>query len=122
MKKVMACTDTPKIIIGGMEFEQKKSDGEIYAAGRAVLADCLKLNVADEGAVLNVLQNLCGFIDEVLGAGSVKKIVGEKAVSLSMALKILNEIIRTCGERYAAYIRGEYLGGKRNEKLQPVKP
>ncbi len=122
MKKAVVYADTPKIIIGGMEFEQKKSDGEVYAAGRAVLADCLKLDVTDERAVLKVLQNLCGFIDETLGAGSVKKIVGEKAVSLPMALKMLNTIIETCGRRYAAYIRGEYLGGKRDEKLQPVKP
>lgn len=122
MRKAVVCADTPKIIIGGMEFEQKMSDGEIYAAGRAVLADCLKLDVTDECAVLNVLRNLCGFIDETLGAGSMKKIVGDKAVTLPMALKVINEIIRTCGERYAAYIRREYTGGKRNEKLQPVKP
>lgn len=122
MKKAMVYPEALKISIGGMEFEQKKSDGEIYAAGRATLADCLKLDVTDEGAVLNVLQNLCVFIDDTLGAGAMKKIVGEKAVSLPMALKVLNAIIETCGKRYAAYIRSEYLGGGRNEKIQPVKP
>lgn len=112
MKKVMVYPEAPKIIIGGMEFEQKMSDGEIYAAGRAVLADCLKLDVTDECAVLNVLQDVCGAIDDALGAGSMKKIVGDKAVTLPMALKVINEIIRTCGERYAAYIRREYTGGE----------
>lgn len=122
MIKAVVCVDTPKIIIGGMGFEQKKSDGEVYAAGRAVLADRLKLDATDECAVLKVLQNLCGFIDETLGTGSVKKIVGDKAVSLPMALKIFNTINETCGKRYEAYVRSEYLGGKRDEKLQPVKP
>ena len=122
MKTVKAYPETLKIIINGIEFEQKKSDGEIYAAGRAILADCLKLNVTDEGAVLTVLQNLCVFIDDTLGAGSMKKVVGDNAVSLPMALKVLNAIIETCGKRYAAYIRSEYLGGGRNEKIQPVKP
>lgn len=122
MDKVMAYAETPKISIGGMEFEQKMSDGDAYAASRCVLADCLKLDVTDECAVLNVLRNLCGFIDDTLGAGSVKKIVGDKPVTLPMALKILNTIIETCGGRYAAYIQREYTGGKRNEKLQSVKP
>ena len=122
MKKAMVYPETLKISIGGMEFEQKKSDGEIYAAGRAILADCLKLDVTDECAVLNVLQNLCGFIDDTLGAGAMKKIVGENSVSLPVALKVINTIIETCGKRYAAYIQREYLGGGRNEKIQPVKP
>ena len=122
MEKTMVYPEALKISIGGMEFEQKKSDGEIYAAGRAILADCLKLDVTDEGAVLNVLQNLCVFIDDTLGAGAMRKIVGEKAVSLPMALKVINTIIETCGKRYAAYIQREYLGGGRNEKIKPVKP
>lgn len=122
MKKTMVHPEALKIIIGGMEFEQKKSDGEIYAAGRAILADCLKLDVTDEGAVLKLLHKVCEFIDDTLGAGAMKKIVGEKAVSLPMVLKVINTIIETCGKRYAAYIQGEYLGGGRNEKIQPVKP
>jgi len=122
MKKNMAYGDASKIIVDGIEFEVKMSDGDVYAAGRAVLAECLKLDVTDECTVLNVLQNLCGFIDDALGAGAMKRIVGETPVSLPMALKILNEIIKTCSDRYAAYIRGEYLGGGRDEKIQPVKP
>lgn len=112
MKKVAEYAETPKISIGGMEFEQKMSDGDVYAVGRATVAACLRLDTMDERAVLDMLHILCAFVDDALGEGAVKKIVGDKPVTLPMALKILNTIIETCGGRYAAYIQREYTGGK----------
>lgn len=114
--------ETPKIEICGKIFEIRQSDGEIYHSGREVLAKCLRLDVSNPDAVLKVLKEICSAIDDALGAGAMKQIVGDAPVSLPAALKVLNAIIKECGERYARYIRGEYLGGKRNEKLQPVEP
>lgn len=122
MKKLTEQTCAPKISVGGMEFEMKISDGEAYAAGRAALAECLKLAGKEEGAVREALERLCGFVDGALGEGAMRKIAGDGPVSLPMALKILNAIIRTCADRYEAYIRAEYLGGERNEAVQPVEP
>lgn len=114
--------ETPKIEIDGKAFEIRQSDGEIYHSGREVLAKCLKLDVSNPDAVLMVLKEICSVIDDALGAGAMKQIVGDTPVSLPFALKVLNMIVRECGERYAGYIRREYLGGKRREKLQSVKP
>lgn len=122
MSKIKAGVYAAKIEIDGKVFELNQSDGDIYHNGRKVLAQCLRLNTGDSDAVLKVLQDVCGVIDSALGTGAVKKIVGDKPVTLPMALKILNTIIETCGGRYAAYIQREYTGGKRNEKLQSVKP
>ena len=115
-------SETPRIEISGKAFEIRQSDGEIYHSGREVLAKCLKLDVSNPDAVLKVLKEICGVIDDALGAGAMKQIVGDAPVSLPLALKVLNAIVQTCGDRYAEYIRREYLGGKRHEKLRPVKP
>lgn len=122
MKTSMVQMDMPKIEINGKAFELKQSDGDVNHNAREALAQCARLNTRDPDAVLTVLKEICGVIDDALGAGAVKQIVGDKPVSLPMALKILNTIIETCNARYKKYIQDEYLRGERNEKLQPVKP
>lgn len=121
MRKIKVDVERPRIEINGIAFEMRMSDGEIYHAGRAVAAACLRLNVADETAVLKTIQNVCSVVDDALGAGAMKRIFGNTPVSLPAALKVLNAIVKDCSDRYAEYIRGKYTGGARHGAIQPVR-
>lgn len=121
MRKIKVNVERPKIEINGIAFEMHMSDGDIYHAGRAIAAACLRLNAADETAVLKTIQGVCGVVDDALGAGAMKRIIGDTPVSLPAALKVLNAIVKDCGARYAEYIRREYAGGAQHGAIQPVK-
>lgn len=111
MRRITVETDAPKIEINGIVFEYRMSDGEVYWAGRDVLAKCAALDVNNEGAILDALGMICSVIDSILGESAMQKIMGGKPVSMSAALKVLNGIIDDCNARYTAYIRREYTGG-----------
>lgn len=117
MRKITVETDSPKIEINGIVFEYRMSDGEVYWAGRDVLAKCAALDIGNEGAILDALDMICGVIDQILGIGAMAKIMGSKPVSMSAALKVLNGIIEDCNARYTAYIRREYTGGGADAKI-----
>lgn len=111
MRKITVETELPKIEINGIEFQYRRSDGEIYWIGRDVLAKCAALDVSNEGAIIEALNLICMAIDDVLGIGTMQKIMDGKPVGMSTALKVLNGIIEDCNARYTAYIRREYTGG-----------
>lgn len=111
MRKITVETEAPKIEINGIEFQYRMGDGDIYWAGRDVLAKCAALDVSNEGAIIDALNMICGVIDDILGGGAMLKIMGGKPVSMSAAMKIFNGIIEDCNARYTAYIRREYTGG-----------
>lgn len=117
MRKITVETKAPKIEINGIEFQYRMSDGDIYWAGRDVLAKCVALNVDDHAAVADAIGMVCSTIDDVLGRGSMEKIMQGRAVSMSAALKVLNGIIEDCNARYTAYIRREYTGGGVDAKI-----
>ena len=111
MRKITVETELPKIEINGIEFQYRRSVGEIYWIGRDVLAKCAALDVSNEGAIIDALNLICMAIDDILGMGAVQKIMGGKPISMSAALKLLNGIIEDCNARYTAYLRREYTGG-----------
>lgn len=111
MRKITVETDAPKIEINGIVFEYWMSDGEVYWAGRDVLAKCAALDVSSEGAIIEALNMTCGAIDHILGNGAMAKIMGGKPVNMSTALKVLNGLVEDCNARYTAYLRREYTGG-----------
>lgn len=111
MRKIVVDTELPKIEINGIEFQYRMGDGEIYWAGRDVLAKCAALDISNESAIVNALGMICDVIDQILGPGAMLKIMGGKPVSMSTALKVLNGIIEDCNARYTAYLRREYTGG-----------
>lgn len=111
MRKITVETEAAKIEINGIVFEYRMGDGDIYWAGRDVLAKCAALDVSNEGAIIDALNMICGVIDDILGGGAMQKIMGSKPVSMSAALKVLNGIIEDCNARYTAYLRREYTGG-----------
>ena len=111
MRKITVETEAPKIEINGIEFRYRMSDGEVYWAGRDVLAKCAALDVSNESAILDALNMTCGVIDHILGNGAMAKIMAGKPVNMSTALKVLNGIIEDCNARYTAYLRREYTGG-----------
>ena len=122
MRRIESREGSQKIMIAGSMFELRLSDGEVYRIGRETLKKCAALDVSDPNAVLDALYAVCGAIDDMLGEGSVKKIVGDALVSLPAALRIMNFIVKACSDRYAEYIRQEYTGGKRRAEVQLVKP
>lgn len=111
MRKITVETDAPKIEINGIVFEYRMSDGEVYWAGRYVLAKCAALDISNEGAIIDALNMICMVIDDILGRNAMSKIMNGKPVSMSAALKVLNGILEDCNARYTAYIRREYTGG-----------
>ena len=111
MRKITVETELPKIEINGIEFQYRMGDGEIYWAGRDVLAKCAALDVSNEGAIIAALNMICMVIDDILGIGAMQKIMGGKPVGMGAALKVLNGIIEDCNARYTAYLRREYTGG-----------
>lgn len=117
MRKITVETDAPKIEINGIVFEYRMSDGEVYWAGRDVLAKCATLDVSNEGAIIDALNMICSAIDSILGKGAMQKIMGDKPVGMSAALKVLNSVIEDCNARYTAYIRREYTGGGADAKI-----
>lgn len=117
MRKITVETDSPKIEINGIVFEYRMSDGEVYWSGRDVLAKCAALDVSNDGAILDALGMICSVIDSILGKGAMQKIMGDKPVSMSAALKVLNGIIEDCNSRYTAYIQREYTGGGVDAKI-----
>lgn len=121
MRKITVETELPKIEINGIEFQYRRSDGEIYWVGRDVLAKCAALDVTNEGAIIEALNMICSAIDHILGDNAMMRIMQGKPVSMSTALKVLNGIIEDCNARYTAYLRREYTGGGTDAKIQPVK-
>lgn len=121
MRKITVETEAPKIEINGIEFQYRMGDGEISWMGRDVLAKCVTLNVDDHAAVADAIGMVCSMIDDVLGHVSMEKIMQGRPVSMNAALKVLNGILADCNSRYAAYIRREYTGGRKNAKIQPVR-
>lgn len=117
MRKITVETDAPKIEINGIVFEYRMSDGEVYWTGRDVLAKCAALDVSSEGAIIDALNMICSAIDSILGKGAMQKIMGDKPVGMSAALKVLNGIIDDCNARYTAYIQREYTGGGVDAKI-----
>lgn len=115
MQKIVN-VEMPKIEIGGMEFELRMSDGDVYAAGRDVVAECAHLQTGDPWAVRIVIERICGVIDEALGSGAMAKIAQGKPVSLAFALKVFNGIVESCAARYSNYIRREYLPSRKEGK------
>ena len=111
MRKITVETDSPKIEINGIVFEYRMSDGEVYWAGRDVLAKCAALDISNESAIIDALNMICDVIEQILGHGAMLKIMNGKPVSMRAALKVLNGIIDDCNARYPAYIRREYTGG-----------
>lgn len=111
MRKITVETEAPKIEINGIEFRYRMADGDIYWAGRDVLAKCAALDISDEHAIMDALNMICEVIDQIIGDGAMAKIMGGKPVSMSTALKVLNGIIEDCNARYTAYLRREYTGG-----------
>lgn len=111
MRKITVETELPKIEINGIEFQYRMGDGEIYWAGRDVLAKCAALDISNEGAIIDALNMICAAIDDILGRGTIQKIMNGKPVSMSAALKIMNGILEDCNARYTAYLRREYTGG-----------
>lgn len=111
-----------RVMIAGSMFELRLSDGEVYRMGRETLKKCAALDTSDPNAVQDVLCAVCGSIDDMLGEGGVKKIVGDAPVSLPVALRIMNSVVKACSDRYAEYIRREYTGGKQRAEVQLVKP
>ncbi len=109
MRKLAFDSKMPKIEIGGMMFELRMSDGDVYAAGRDVVAECAHLQTGNPWAVRAVIERICGMIDEALGSGAMAKIAQGKPVSLAFALKVFNGIVESCSARYSNYIRREYL-------------
>ena len=111
MRKITVETELSKIEINGIEFQYRMGDGEIYWAGRDVLAKCAALDISNEGAIIDALNMICMVIDDILGRGAMQKIMNGKPVSMSTALKVLNGILDDCNARYTAYVRREYTGG-----------
>ena len=109
MRKIVASAAMPKVELDGMAFEVRMSDGDVYAAGRGVVAECAQLRVDDPWAVRIAIERICGVIDSALGDGAMLKIAQGKPVSLAFALKVFNAIVESCAARYQAYIRQEYL-------------
>ena len=116
MKRCGNYAEAPRITIGSMEFEMRMSDGDVYAAGRRILADCVQLCVSDEYAVCDMIRSICALLDDVLGEGAMAKIAGGRAVTLPFALKTFNVVMQTCAARYREYIRHEYLPPVRSTK------
>ena len=111
MRKIVVDTELPKIEINGIKFQYRMGDGSVYWAGRDVLAKCAALDISNESAIIDALNMICAVIDDILGRGAMQKIMGEKPVSMSTALKVLNGILEDCNARYTAYLRREYTGG-----------
>ena len=96
----------------GQPFELRMPDGEIYAQGRRVIAQCMALDVRDENAARVLIERICTVTDEALGRGAMAKIAQGRVVTLPFALKIFNELIGGCAARYKTYLKREYLGGE----------
>lgn len=111
MKKISISNERTSIEINGTKYDVRQSDGEVYHNGRNILLKCLTLKANDSEAVLSAIKEICGTIDDALGAGAMEQIAGDTPVSLPFALKVLNAVLSECGERYTEYINSEYLGG-----------
>lgn len=112
MKKINVNNERTSVEINGVKYDVRQSDGDVYHAGRKILFQCLNLRADDSGTILAALRDICVVIDDALGAGAMKKIVGDTPVTFPLALKILNVILSECGAKYADYINAEYLGAK----------
>lgn len=109
MRSITVNLEPVNISINGMEFTLLKSDGEIAALGRDAMARCAALDIGNPDAVRACLAWICAEIDEILGSGSVAKLIGNKPVSMIAALKLLNGLTAASAEAYREYLRREYL-------------
>ena len=108
MKKLTISFEQPKIEINGYVFDLLKSDGDIMQDAILLKEKYVSLDTKDAKAVVALARESANYIDEILGAGALKKISGGCPVSIMKTIEVMTQIAAAAADSYAEYVSHEY--------------
>lgn len=109
MKKITIENPDYSIEINGSVFDVQIDEYESLAKAEEFAKkyeDISKLRTADE--ITGAKAELTEFVEKIIGAGAVKKIMGGKEPKLAFLIKLMQELNKYFGEVTADYMAKEY--------------
>lgn len=115
MKKLQfTLPEYKQLEINGHVFDILKADADILEKAQGYRNKYSKFagkqSVTDEDLreVVAAIKDIISYIDEILGAGAVKKIVQERPLSIADAIQLLSMVCKGVIEEYNASIKDKY--------------
>lgn len=109
MRELTLRVESPRITVNGIAFDMLLSDVELYMQIHNLFT---RLSVAggetaSPESVLAATREAVALVEAALGEGAVRRIAGEKPVSLPLALEWLGAMAAETAEHYVAQTLAE---------------